>query len=181
MNKIKSPYIIKQVFENVKNRIMLNILKYNKILLDKLNITIEDYKNEHIRDFNERFQLNIKNTDVKELNLSFKNMTDKDLDYFDKYKFNQLVILNLSINKLTNIKILEKLKLEELKELNLRGNDISDINLLEKLNIKNLEKLNLSANANKKFNSFKLIINLLKGESKREDYIHIIIVIKYLI
>ena len=44
LEKIRSKYILKQIFNNLNKKNILNILKYNKNLRKKLNITGKDYK-----------------------------------------------------------------------------------------------------------------------------------------
>ena len=42
--KINSKYILKIVFDNLENRKLLNIIKYNKILKKRIGININHYK-----------------------------------------------------------------------------------------------------------------------------------------
>ena len=44
LEKIRSKYILKQIFNNLNKKNILSILKYNKNLRKKLNITGKDYK-----------------------------------------------------------------------------------------------------------------------------------------
>ena len=41
--KIRSKYILKKLFENLNEKKMLQIVKYNKIIQDKLNLDINNY------------------------------------------------------------------------------------------------------------------------------------------
>ena len=113
-----------------------------------------------INEYNEKYNLNIKNRyiekletldmlkiikiienekikflnyfkELKELNLSEINISD--IKVLEKEKFEKLEILNLSWNKLSDINILEKVNFKELKELDLSYNNISDIKVLEKV------------------------------------------------
>ena len=43
-NGVKSSYILKEIFEYVPKRIILDLLKYNNHLRKKINITLEDYR-----------------------------------------------------------------------------------------------------------------------------------------
>ena len=45
--KIKSKYILKQIFDNLKTNKLLRVIHYNKILKNILNIKLKDYINEH--------------------------------------------------------------------------------------------------------------------------------------
>jgi len=44
LNEIKSKYVLNIIFKHIKNRRKLNVIKYNKFLLDKLYITKEDFQ-----------------------------------------------------------------------------------------------------------------------------------------
>ena len=112
-----------------------------------LNYAIEDLINKKyiIKEWNERFNLNLKENDnIKELNLSMKRISD--LKLLEKLNFENLKILDLSNNKISDIKALEKAKLKSLEILNLNDNKISKIKILEKVQFENLEILNLSHN-----------------------------------
>ena len=41
---VKSKYIMKEIFSNIKMNKLLNIIKYNRIIKDKLDIDINDYE-----------------------------------------------------------------------------------------------------------------------------------------
>ena len=44
LKKVKSKYILKEIFEKIKNKRKLNIIKYNKSIIHKLNIYKKDFK-----------------------------------------------------------------------------------------------------------------------------------------
>ena len=119
--KIKSKYIINQVFENIRNKRKLNIIKYNKKITKILNVTKEDFEIYKIlEEFNKKYRLKIDDIDIKELNINEKFIRNEGLEYLRKIGFSKL------------------------RDLNLRLNDISDISILELVNMKNLNKLDLS-------------------------------------
>ena len=141
-----------------------------------LNFPIKDFIQRYInnqnslKEFNEKFDTNIIDTKIDEINLDSKDAGEETLKYLSKIeftdlkklylnkgeifnikllkdsKFEFLEILNLSRNKISDINILENVNLRELKELNLSRNTISDINVLEKVKFEKLEILNLSRN-----------------------------------
>jgi len=41
---VKSKYVMKEIFSNIKMNKLLNIIKYNRIIKDKLDIDINDYE-----------------------------------------------------------------------------------------------------------------------------------------
>ena len=81
---------------------------------------------------------------IKELNLSLNRISF--IRILEKEKFDKLKILNLSWNQLSNIKVIEKLKLDKLDILNLSENIISDIEGLEKAKLIEMKELDLSYN-----------------------------------
>ena len=47
INKVRSKYILAQIFDNLYQIKKLEIIRYNKNIKNKLNIKINDYKNEY--------------------------------------------------------------------------------------------------------------------------------------
>ena len=147
LDKLKSKYILKKIFEMIKNKRKLNIIKYNKGILAKLNINKKDFETYiNVKEFNNKYNTNIEDIDIKELNLSGKHIGNKGLKDLVKIKFKELNGLYLSNNEISDINILEKINFKELNILDLGYNQISDINILEKVNFKELKELNLSYN-----------------------------------
>ena len=117
-----------------------------------LNNAINDfikqkYYSIKINEFNDKYNLNIKDYKIKEINIPLSNIGNEGLELICKIGFKDLKKLILEKNNITNINALEKsqfLKLEKLK--NLGGNEISDINVLEKVNFPLLKKLMLNNN-----------------------------------
>ena len=119
LKNIKSKLIIKTLFKNIHNKLKLKIIKNNKYMIRILDINEDDFKiYEILKEFKEKYKLNIYDIDINELNFSFKKIGNEGFKFFTKIKFN------------------------ELKELGLYFNQISDINSLENANFKNLEILN---------------------------------------
>ena len=53
MRKIRSDYILDITFNHIRNKKKLNIIKYNRKLLSRLNITKEDFEAYiHLKVFN---------------------------------------------------------------------------------------------------------------------------------
>ena len=176
LRNIRNTYIINLIFSHLRNKKKLNIIKYNNKLLSRLNITEEDFKAYiNLKEFNEKYNLNIEDADITELNLSNHHFGNEGLEYLAKIKFNKLrkldlsaastqinsiihiEIINISVpllwewektphNPITDISLLDKLNLEKLIILNLSFNQISDINVLEKVNLKELRELYLVNN-----------------------------------
>ena len=147
LKTIKSNFIIKTIFKNIHNKIKLKIIKYNKYMLGRLDIKTENFKNyELLKEFNEKYYINIEDINIKELNLNKKGIGDKELELLKNLDFGALEKLDLSDNKISDIRVLENVEFNELKELNFSCNKISDIKVLEKVNFKELKEINLSYN-----------------------------------
>ena len=147
LDKVKSKYIIKEIFEKIKNKRKLNIIEYNKRIKSRLNINKQEFEiYKKLKKFNYKYKTNIDDIDIKELNFSERFIGKTGLKDLVKIKFKSLKELNLCKNKISNIKILEKVNFKELKELNLSKNKISDIKILEKVDFKELKELNLNFN-----------------------------------
>ena len=171
INGIKSKYILQKVFDYLKKKIKYSLLKINKKLLNDLNIQIKDFQEyKPLKPFNEKYQLKIKDTDEKILNLANIpiSLDNEGLKYLSQLEFTELEELNLSENKITNISPLLNMKLDKLETLILSClekvdssyykkskqaennkniiNEKLDVSILEKINLKNLKKLDLSRN-----------------------------------
>ena len=78
LKDIKSKYILEQIFNHINTKSKLKIIKYNKNISQKINITLEEYKiYNKIKILNENFELNIKDNNLEELNLSHKRLGTK--------------------------------------------------------------------------------------------------------
>ena len=99
-----------------------------------------------LKEFNNKYHTNIKDTNINKLDLSRKNLGNEGLNDLCKIEFKELKELNLSYNNISDIKVLEKAKFDKLEILDLGDNQISDINILEKVNFKELKELNLYNN-----------------------------------
>ena len=147
LDNVKSKYIVKEIFKNIKNKRKLNIIKYTERIQIKLTINKEDFEIYlNLKDFNNKYYINIRDIDLKEVNLSHKHIGNEGLKDLFKINFNKLEVLDLSGNKIPDINVLEKVNFKELKKLNLSSNKISDINILEKVNFKELKELYLHKN-----------------------------------
>ncbi len=70
LNRIKRKIILKLIFEKINNKKKLKLLKCNKRLLDKLDISINDYKDSFaLKELNNKFNLNLDDTNVEFLDI----------------------------------------------------------------------------------------------------------------
>ena len=110
-------------------------------------IELNNRKNEELlKEFNNKYNLNIENNKIVELDLSLSNLGNEGLKDLCKIEFKELKKLWLCTKNISDINILEQAKFGKIEILNLRKNEISDINILEKVNFKKLEILSLSEN-----------------------------------
>ena len=138
LDNIKNKYLLGFIFENIRKRLKLKILKYNKNLMNKLNINIDDFKQfKLLKEINQELNLNIEDIELVSLDLNYKNLNDDKLKTLDKIEFINLKKLYLNNNKITSFKTFDKYSLEI---LDLGNNKISDINVLENVNFKQLKE-----------------------------------------
>ena len=151
---IKSKYLLEMIFDFLRKRIKLKIVKYNKNLQEKLNIVREDFKQyKLLKETNAKLNLNIEDTDLTYLDLNDKKLNENGLDDLNKIEFIKLKSLILSNNKIKDIKPLYKYNLEI---LDLSKNKISEINIFHNNNFTDLKELYLGDN---KISSIKLLEN----------------------
>ena len=71
-------------------------MKYNKRIMDRLNITKVNFlEYAKLKEFNNKFETNIKDIDIKELNLYKKNIGNNGLKDLFSINFRGLSHLNL--------------------------------------------------------------------------------------
>ena len=115
-----------------------------------LNYPIQQFiqKNKELllKEFNQKFKMNIKDINTEKLDLYWKNIGNEGLNYLSKINFKELKVLNLHLNRISDIKSLTDVKLDKLEELDLSFNEIANIKVLENVNFKELKNLNLADN-----------------------------------
>ena len=177
LDNIKNKYLLQMIFDNLKKRRKLKILKYNKNFMNRLNIKTEDFQQfKLLKDINDKLNIYIEDTEQVKLILNEKKINDKGFDILSKIEFTKLKEIYLSKNKISNLKLLIQYQLEkldlsdnlisdinifendifsELKELYLNKNKISEIKQLENAKFDKLIILDLSGNMFSDFNNLK--------------------------
>ena len=144
---VKSKIIVKLIFNHLEELKKLKIINHNKRLINLLNIQLITFKNNYLlKEFNRKYDLNIKSVNIKKLEIKGNPNIYKILKNLNNIGLKEIKSLYLEYNNISYINILEKLKLEKLIILNLSHNNISNINLLEKVNFKELKGLGLNYN-----------------------------------
>ena len=73
LRKIRSKYVLNIIFGKLKKRKELNLIKYNKKIIDKLNIKKNDFEDFiFLMEFNKKYNLKIKDIEIFGLNLNEK-------------------------------------------------------------------------------------------------------------
>ena len=147
LDKIKSKYIIEEIFKIIGNKRKLKIIKFNKEIKKRLDIDIEEFKPYPIlKEFNQKYKTNIEDIDREELNLEKNYLKKEGFNDLIKIKFKNINLLNIYYNNIKDINTLEEANFKGLKILNLGRNNISDISVLSKVNFKELRVLDLNDN-----------------------------------
>ena len=116
-------------------------------LKDAIDAFIEKrYCEIKIKEFNNKYNLDIKPNNLKEINIPLCNIGNEGLELISKIEIKELKRLILEKNNITNINALEKSKFMNLEKLYLNKNKISDINVLQNVKFEKLQNLNLSEN-----------------------------------
>ena len=103
---VKSKFILKKIFENINNKRKLNIIKYSRRIKLKLNINNKDFEIYiFLSEFNNKYNANIKDIDIKKLNLRKKYIGNEGLKDLVKFKFKELQELYLHENEILDIKL----------------------------------------------------------------------------
>ena len=125
-----------ELIKKFKEKYKLNKIDNDntKLFLKKRNLGNEGLK----------FLCEIELKQLKELYLYDNNISE--INILKNAKFEQLEILSLAYNKITDINVLEEVNFNKLRELYLQNNYISDIKILEKVKFEQLDTLNLSYN-----------------------------------
>ena len=90
-DNIKSNKILKDIFLFLKKRKKLKIIKINKKMMNKLNIKAEDFQDILLlKEMNQKFNLNIKDINIKKLDVWPRYLKNEILEFFSKIEFDEL-------------------------------------------------------------------------------------------
>ena len=139
---------------NLKNKIIgihKESISNNYNIGSFLNYAIKDFISENksevlLKEFNKKYNIDIKDTNIKKLFIGNKIIGDEGFNDLIKIYFNELKEFRLGSNDITNITPLLHAKFENLEKLYLDNNKISDIGVLKKVRLNELEELYLNHN-----------------------------------
>ena len=101
----------------MKNKRKLKLVKYNKRMMNRLNITKSNFQEyEKLKEFNNKYETDIEDIDIKELNLFRKNIGNNGLKDLFSINFKGLSYVVLSSNEISDINVLEKVNFKKLKK-----------------------------------------------------------------
>ena len=118
-DNIKSKIILNKIFGHLRNKRKLNIIKRNKKLLSKLNISSKDFEiYNKLKEYNTKYGTKIEDINIKEIFLPGYYLRNKGLtDLITDIKFKELIKFCVSSNVITEISILEKANFKKIKIL----------------------------------------------------------------
>ena len=120
---ISNKYIIELLFTYMRDIRKLIIIKYNKNLKERINMTNKDYEvYRNLVVFNKTYKTNIEDINIKELNLTRKRIKIDAISILNKIEFKDLKILNLSNNEVSNLSGLKSASFKNIEILNLEKN-----------------------------------------------------------
>ena len=94
LEDIKSNQILDTIFQKMKNKRKLKIIKCSKKIINRLNITKDDFKAyETLKQLTKKLKLKIDDIKINYLNIIDKHVTNDDLEYLKIFK--ELKVLNL--------------------------------------------------------------------------------------
>ena len=98
----------------MRKRIQLKIVKHSKKLMNELNIETKDFNDFQIlKEISKELNTTIKDIEITNLNLSYKNLRNQKLKYLSTFDFKYLKTLNLEYNEISDLRGLEKVNLEQ--------------------------------------------------------------------
>ena len=103
LEKIKSKYILKNVLYNLEEKKLFYIIKYNKNIKKRIDISINDYKN-----YSDIIEIEIKVKKVSNDKANFINFQQKEKEFYHIYfNNNKAEITRNYINKNENVNIIK--------------------------------------------------------------------------
>ena len=135
-NSLNEINILKEEITKLKNFIM------NKIEIPNQNIK----ETLSIEEFNKKTGFQIVSNKIEDLRINGKRFNNQNLEDLSKVELNNLKCLYLGDNDINEIIPLQNANFQQLEILSLRTNLISDISILEKVNFPNLKNLFLNNN-----------------------------------
>ena len=168
-DKIRSKYILKEIYTTLKSNRLLEIIRYNKNLKNKLNINAKDY----IKEYSKIVIEIIPNEKNEKNDYNFINIKNRFKPYFHIF-FNDNdneEITRCSVNqkeKVAKIKIIIDYKIKSLFKLFKDCECIKAMNIIKfnNKNIKNMSYMFSGCSSLKKLNINKFITNKVINMSK---------------
>ena len=166
MMKIKSKYIIKQIFQNIKQNQYLELIKYNKKIQNKLDKSLEDYKEYS------RIEIDLRPITNYAGDNKFINLNDNEKQYihiyFNNNKKERKSCILQAKPKIQKIKIKLDYEIKSLKGLFKNCQCLEEINFI-KFNRKDIIDMSEMFNDCKNLNKINLL-NMNTGKVNNMRY-----------
>ena len=135
----------KQNNQNVQN--IQNINQYAQMNQNNISQTIQNNPNVEMNsnDYFSKLNINI-NNNTQELIISKKLLDERIIIHLNQYELSRLTKLDLSYNKLIEIKGIENSRFFNLEEILLYNNNINNLAYLSRANIPKIKKIFLNGN-----------------------------------
>ena len=136
---------IEQNNQNVQN--IQNINQYAQMNQNNISQTIQNNPNVEMNsnDYFSKLNINI-NNNTQELVISKKLLDERIITHLNQYELSRLTKLDLSYNKLIEIKGIENSRFFNLEEILLYNNNINNLAYLSRANIPKIKKIFLNGN-----------------------------------
>ena len=158
LSNIHSKYLIQELFSFIKENKKLKIIKYNLFLLNKLDLSINDYKISFYQTIIENYDcLSIKNY-YQEFKKDFNSINDEELK--------ELLLNCLSKNQNFNLRLLDEYFNLMINNLYFKNNIRINIDDLIEENIPKILLIKDNKLTNKVIKTFKDIFNLFSINNK---------------
>ena len=158
LSNIHSKYLIQELFSFIKENKKLKIIKYNLFLLNKLDLSINDYKISFYQTIIENYDcLSIKNY-YQEFKKDFNSINDEELK--------ELLLNCLSKNQNFNLRLLDEYFNLMINNLYFKKNIRINIDDLIEENIPKILLIKDNKLTNKAIKTFKDIFNLFSIDEK---------------
>ena len=158
LSNIHSKYLIQELFSFIKENKKLKIIKYNLFLLNKLDLSINDYKISFYQTIIENYDcLSIKNY-YQEFKKDFNSINDEELK--------ELLLNCLSKNQNFNLRLLDEYFNLMINNLYFKKNIRINIDDLIEENIPKILLIKDNKLTNKAIKTFKDIFNLFSIDNK---------------
>ena len=159
LSNIHSKYLIQELFSYIEENKKLKIIKYNLLLLNKLDLSIKDYKISF-------YQKIIENYDCLFIKNYYQEFKKEDFNSINDEELKELLLNCLSKNQNFNLSLLDEYFNLMINNLYFKNNIRINIDDLIEENIPKILLIKDNKLTNKAIKTFKDIFNLFSIDNK---------------